>query len=108
MNDSAVAMHQIEVHGTLDPDYKSRIKYVHRENLTRMTHEALHILSNSGENILNRRGEFGKMVLRRMDIREMGPYKKRRMGTSKDHGGTIREDPGGTIPVDPNGTTRED
>ena len=68
---SAVAKHHATAHLGLDPTYWSKILDVQPKNLNRLASEALHLLRN-GTNccLLNNKGEFGKMTLPRLSLRD--------------------------------------
>ena len=67
---SAITKHHLDVHKDERSEYDSRIKYTYRSNQKRMACEALVLLDNFGNVLMIRKGEFGKVVLRRIEIRD--------------------------------------
>ena len=70
---TAVLKHNADKHGDLPPLFRSKIIWVHRKNLSRLACEALHMERSSNKCLMNRRGEWGKMTLHRLDVRELHP-----------------------------------
>ena len=68
----AVAKKQLEKHSGHETNYKIRIKYVHSKYLARLACEALHLLRKGHQILLNGKGEFGKMSLPRIEVKEHG------------------------------------
>ena len=68
---SAIAKHHATSHLGLDPTYWSKIVDVQPKNLNRLASEALHILRNGTTCcLMNNKGEFGKMTLPRLCLRD--------------------------------------
>ena len=71
-NLSGIAKHHYDHHNDTEHVFSSKIVHVHKKNLSRLACEALHMLNNGHHYLINRRGEFGKMTLHRLDVRERG------------------------------------
>ena len=67
---SAVFKHHQELHMRNFPGCRSRILDIQPKNLHRLASEALHLIRSRRHTLLNRKGEFGKMHLPRLVVRE--------------------------------------
>ena len=85
---SGIAKHHAALHVGHDPTYwSSRILDVQSKNLNRLASEALNILRNGTTcSLINSKGEFGKMNLPRLILRDH-PTDVRDQGMDLDHNG---------------------
>ena len=67
---SAIYKHHQELHRGNPPVYRSKIIDIQPKNQQRLVSEALNINRSNGQFLINRKGEFGKMHLPRLVIKE--------------------------------------